>query len=683
MKRLGFAGAIALAFLVTGCGGGGGGQTMPQQQPGAGFTNNAAVPAALKIADWGQNAMTGAAYVGAVSNAHLSVLVQVHQQNALGLVQYAQMANDPSSPDYRKWLTPQEIGQRYGASQADYQTVANYFISNGLSVAGWPQHLMLVVSGDQTHMERAFDTTFGYYQRDGNKFVGPRSAPYFQTKLPVDSIGGIAAYRPSHTYMIPSGPRAGAGYTTGFSPSTVRAAFDYIGAYNAGYDGAGVTIGIIGTGAINTRSAAPGDVDLATYATDTNTAGQVATVTEKLVTTNGVTSGLSKSGIAQSAFPYSGNFTATPAPPWGAQNEDGESQLDTQQAATLAPASSVDFYLAYNASDCTGVTFPNSCPSGTGSAMWGISESDPEIQEVIALNTSDVISMSFGEGETQTFSCYSGCSNPYQGSYSQLEFAALASEGIAAFASSGDSGSAECYNASNTAYLPQQCVSYPASDPNVTSVGGITANVDLTGAITAPWLAWGISTSDTGYGGQQGSGGGPSAFIPAPSWQQSALGATLREQPDVSLDGDPSTGVSFVENGSISGIGGTSVSAPEMAAMWADVLSACKLHPGAGACPATGTGNYWRLGNASPYFYAIYKHTPYTNASTTWTPTLAYTNVFYDIVYGDNQMDSNPGSATPVPGVPVAGFAAGPGYDEVTGVGVPFALHLINAILGP
>jgi subtilase family serine protease len=231
-------------------------------------------------------------------------------------------------------------------------------------------------------------------------------------------------------------------------------------------------------------------------------------------------------------------------------------------------------------------------------------------------------------------------------------------------------------------------VSYPAGDPNVTSVGGITTNVDLSGSITAPWLAWGISTSDNGYGGQEGSGGGTALYLPAPAWQSQLIGATEREQPDVSLNGDPSTGVSLICEtasgcaglGTPVGIGGTSVSSPEMAAMWADVLSACIQHPGAGVCPSSIANKGYRLGVAAQYMYAIYKHQ--AEGANGYTPALTYGQVFYDIVYGDNEMYSNPGSNTPVPSTPVPGYAAGVGYDEVTGVGVPFGGHLIQALTG-
>ncbi|MGC2129473.1 MAG: hypothetical protein WA629_05170, partial [Candidatus Aquilonibacter sp.] len=110
------------------------------------------------------------------------------------------------------------------------------------------------------------------------------------------------------------------------------------------------------------------------------------------------------------------------------------------------------------------------------------------------------------------------------------------------------------------------------------------------------------------------------------------------------------------------------------AAMWADVVSACKENASLGAC-AGGTGTTpWRLGTAAPSLYAIYAHSAYHG----WTPSLPYNQVFYDIVYGDNQM----ADPTYNPAAPIPGASAGPGYDMVTGVGVPYAGHLIQAITG-
>ena len=558
IRRVAFAAAALLAIALAACGGGTKGGALPSTQSG-GF-GNSAVPPQLLVQSYGQSAMTGATYVGPVSNAHLDISVLVHQQNAQGLIAYAQAVSDPGSSNFRHFLTPDQIATQFGAKQSDYQAVAQYFVSQGLSVGGWKQRMLLTVAGPQANMERAFGTTFGLYSRNGQTFVAPNSQPHFQQVLAVDAVGNMVRYRADHPYIIIP-PHAAQGYSTGFSPSTVRAAFDYQGAYNAGYSGNGITLGIIGTGPIDTTASGKGDVDLNALLGDTNTAN-AAPVTQINVTTERGCRGTCDGRMQQPVvhlpvlrrFPdaAAGDQQLCGGPLPGCNPEDGEAQLDTQQASTLAPSASVWFYLAYNAADCSSVSFPSPCPSTAPDygPEIGIVEADPEIMQAISDNQADVVSISYGGGEPQQgWSGYTG-NGGYTTSYSALEFAALATEGIAVFVSSGDDGSAECFSGSS--YLAQQCVSYPAGDPNVTSVGGVTANIDAYGQQTAPWLAWGISTFSTGYGAFEGSGGGNSATggigIPAPPWQVSAIGATSRTQPDVSMIGDPSTGVAFVTN---------------------------------------------------------------------------------------------------------------------------------------
>jgi subtilase family serine protease len=171
-----------------------------------------------------------------------------------------------------------------------------------------------------------------------------------------------------------------------------------------------------------------------------------------------------------------------------------------------------------------------------------------------------------------------------------------------------------------------------------------------------------------------------SVAVPKPSWQTGpGVTGSFRNEPDAALDADPYNGVTIVANAAfpsaagIGAIGGTSVAAPEMAAMWALVLDACRTNS---ACASKGTGAYpYRLGNAAPYFYQIYND-----------PT-RYPTTFLDIVDGSNgvipcQISSDAGPCpSPMP-TPDPGYKAGKGYDLTTGVGVPFARHLIKAVVG-
>jgi len=358
------------------------------------------------------------------------------------------------------------------------------------------------------------------------------------------------------------------------------------------------------------------------------------------------------------------------------------------------------FYFAYNGAEfcedssgdvqqATGAT--GNCPGGYSPyPEEGILLSDDEIQQAIADNRVDAFSMSWGEPETFAAEfCYvtgAGCSNGQVG-LGQVEMASLAAEGVAVFVSTGDNGAWECYNYLTGLYTGQACASYPASDPNVVAVGGVNIPLDESGNLTGSITAWADNTTlggDGSFSNNVGSGGGVSSIFSAPSWQAATLGNSMRYLPDMSLDADPDTGASILEYADYGGtpfaVGGTSQAAPEAAAMWGLVLQACKA---SATCNKGGSTGY-RLGNPAPLLYAIYaKGNSLSGAYTPsgFTPQLGYSQVFYDVVYGSNQAVPSPVS-TPNPTVTPLGYNSGPGYDQVTGIGAPFAGHLITAVTG-
>jgi subtilase family serine protease len=121
--------------------------------------------------------------------------------------------------------------------------------------------------------------------------------------------------------------------------------------------------------------------------------------------------------------------------------------------------------------------------------------------------------------------------------------------GVAIVASAGDDG----YG-----------VSYPASSPYVTSVGGTSLSV---ASNSRGWTetAWGSSA------GGAGTGSGCSAYGAKPSWQTDT-GCSNRTDNDVAAVADPDTGVAVYDTYSKGGwmeTGGTSVSAPIIAAVFA------------------------------------------------------------------------------------------------------------------
>ncbi|MFL5340798.1 MAG: hypothetical protein ACJ8F7_11670 [Gemmataceae bacterium] len=189
--------------------------------------------------------------------------------------------------------------------------------------------------------------------------------------------------------------------------------------------------------------------------------------------------------------------------------------------------------------------------------------------------------------------------------------------GVTFVASSGDSGAP---------------AGFPSVSSKVIAVGGTTLNVDSAGNVL----------SETGW---SGSGGGPSTYITEPSYQTSFQSSGKRGNPDVSYNADPNTGFYVYDSyGSHGGnwwaIGGTSAGSPQWAALVAIADQGRAL---------SGSGS---LDSGTQTLPALYN-----------LASLSYSTYFRDITSGNN------------------GYAAGTGYDFVTGLGSPIANQIVAGLL--
>lgn len=123
-------------------------------------------------------------------------------------------------------------------------------------------------------------------------------------------------------------------------------------------------------------------------------------------------------------------------------------------------------------------------------------------------------------------------------------------------AATGDNGSNDGVGGSGS------YVDFPSSCPYITAVGGTT--------LVCPNNVYDNQTVETVW---SGSGGGISAFYSKPSWQNSSAftGMSGRSLPDIASLADPSTGVVVIVNNTYIIIGGTSLSAPTIAAYLAAI----------------------------------------------------------------------------------------------------------------
>jgi kumamolisin len=201
------------------------------------------------------------------------------------------------------------------------------------------------------------------------------------------------------------------------------------------------------------------------------------------------------------------------------------------------------------------------------------------------------------------------------------KFLRLAAAGVNVFVSSGDAGSNPDVTGHSSSGPTQ--VEYESSDVNVIGVGGTTLNLAPNGSVSSE-TAW------------IGSGGGKSVFFKRPAWQKGpgVPAGTERLVPDVSLLANPNTGALVILHGQETQIGGTSLSAP----IWAGFCALIN--------EARANANKPALPFLNPLLY----------------PLIGSTN-FRDVSGGGN-----------------GAFKSGPGYDMVTGIGVPNLKLLIASL---
>ncbi len=175
-----------------------------------------------------------------------------------------------------------------------------------------------------------------------------------------------------------------------------------------------------------------------------------------------------------------------------------------------------------------------------------------DFNAVVGANATKIINVSLGECETSAQGDGSAASQD------QI-FTQGVTQGQTFSISTGDDGADECGNGGVTP-------SWPAASQYVTAVAGTRLD-----ASTTTWnseVVWNDLAAGNGA-----TGGSPSTFEPKPSWQNALVSGTHRGVADVAFSGSPSSGAKIVVNGASEQVGGTSLSAPIFAGMWARVLA--------------------------------------------------------------------------------------------------------------
>jgi subtilase family serine protease len=646
----------------------------------------------------------GAAPVSQPLNHMQLVLARSAAQEA-ALESFLASAQVKGSPNYHKWLTPQQFGKLYGPSDNDIQKLTGWLQSEGFTVNRVSKGRTAIdFSGSAAQVQSAFRTSIHSYRANGITFLANSSNPRIPAAI-ASVVTGIAhlntfPIQPTYVKGIPASydhaahkfaplptasalPRAHSDLTQQDNsgnyylftvPGDAATIYDtpnstfnanFSGA--AAYDGTGVTIGIAGQSAIdptivaNYRTLFLGDSKQPTIINLDNV-GDVS-------------------------------------------GDDTESYLDNELAGALAPGASLVFYT--ESSNDGGVL---------GAAAQAVDD-----------NGIQILSVSYGNCES--FNGTSG--NQYINSLWQQ----AAAQGITVVVSTGDTGSAGCDSNTDSQGNTITQASYGlainglASTPYNIAVGGTDFNFNnnfsqyastSTGSSSTffrtaksyiPETTWNDSTSNNGSVANNAAwslasglqnisagGGGQSTCstntttsttigtctsgYPKPSWQ-TGLGVpnnNSRYIPDVSfLAGDgfvsalwtvcdnstqSSGNTTVTEDCSVDssgnfyfdGVGGTSAATPTFASILALVVQKTGL----------------RQGQAAPVLYSLFNS---GNAA----------SVFHDVTTGNNSVPCTLTTyntadclTDSVGSLFESGYDTNAGYDLATGLGSVDATALVN-----
>jgi subtilase family serine protease len=172
---------------------------------------------------------------------------------------------DKASPNYHKWLTPGQFGKQFGPADSDVQTVTAWLQSCGFQIAALSKgRTAIEFSGSASQVQQAFHTAIHKYAVNGEEHWANASDPSIPAALAPVVKGVLSLHNfPRRSYSTVVGtpmrvrPRQTAPlplftYTPqqttyyGLGPTDFATIYNVLPLWNAGIDGTGQTIAIVG-----------------------------------------------------------------------------------------------------------------------------------------------------------------------------------------------------------------------------------------------------------------------------------------------------------------------------------------------------------------------------------------------------------------------------------------------------
>ena len=367
---------------------------------------------------------------------------------------------DRSSPNYHKWLTPQEFGEQFGASESDIQKITSWLQSHGFQIDNVANGRNVIqFSGNASQVQSAFHTAIHKYTINSQDHWANANDPSIPAAL-MPAVTGVASLnnfprkaahrltgtftrdmatgrlksvKPEFTYLAGCNGTNTNGTTTdcyGLAPYDFAAIYNVLPLWNAGITGTGQTIAIVSDSDIN-----PADL--------TNFRSLFGLPAVNFTRTYTPGSSSSNPGIE----------------PCAAGGNECEAALDVQWSGAVAPGATIDLVIT----------------ASTTTTFGG----DVSAEYIIDNDLAKIIGYSYGQCEfflgTAGNAFYGGSPSVKDSVGEWKEAAAL---GITVVVSTGDNGSTGCDSTLESPPIAQLgvAVNGVASTPYNVAVGGTDFN---------------------------------------------------------------------------------------------------------------------------------------------------------------------------------------------------------------
>jgi len=473
------------------------------------------------------------------------VYAMLYLRPADGLESFLTDLQSPSSPNFHKWLTPEQFGERFGLSGNDIGKITDWLRAAGFTVHDVARgHHWITFSGSAAQAARAFHTEIHRYRVNGEThFANSTNLSLPSALAPVVAgVRGLADYhlQPMHTTITPE-------YTSGsghyLAPDDLATIYDVAPLYQQGIDGTGQSIAIIGESDINLQ-------DIATYRAHFNLAPNVPQV---------VLYGIDPGVVAGTQV---------------------EADLDLEVSGAIARNATLIYVNATNVNNAAAWAIDQNLAPVMSLSYGGCElDSAQGVRAIAQQAAAQGITWAISSGDSAAATCDRSSPTPQATKGQTVSTPAAFPEVTAVGGTEFNEGTGNYWSRTNTANLAS-ALSY------------------------IPEKVWNDSAQ---YNALVGGGGGASAYYPKPAWQTGpgVPNDNARDLPDVSFaasaahDGFDIYLGSGLGNGYYS-IGGTSASSPLFAGIVALLnQSLAKANPGAPV----------GVGNINPALYRLAQST--------------------------------------------------------------------------